>query len=67
MTDDLPIRVWSGTFDIWGVTLHCHVLSNGVRIIEADDIARLFDRMGDANCIEGEGDLSGFAKWQSGV
>jgi hypothetical protein len=38
---DLPVSVWSGEFTLFGVTLHCHVLDNGQRIIDADDIAKL--------------------------
>ena len=38
--------VWSGEFTIFGVTLHCHVLSDGRRIIEADDVIGLFEAMG---------------------
>jgi hypothetical protein len=38
---DLPVSVWSGECVLFGVTLHCHVLDNGQRIIDADDIAKL--------------------------
>jgi hypothetical protein len=38
---DLPVSVWTGEFTLFGVTLRCHVLDDGRRIIDADDIAKL--------------------------
>jgi hypothetical protein len=38
---DLPVAVWTGEFTLFGVTLRCHVLDDGRRIIDADDIAEL--------------------------
>lgn len=32
----------SGVLKIGEIELHCHVLSNGVRIFEAEDIEKLF-------------------------
>lgn len=40
--NDIPVSVWRGEFTLFGVKLHCHVLSDGRKIIEADDIAKLF-------------------------
>ncbi len=39
-TDQLPRAMWSGEFILFGITLHCHVLDDGTRII--DGIAKLF-------------------------
>jgi hypothetical protein len=60
---ELPTPVWSGTFTIWGVELHCHVLDNGQRIIEAADVERLFTApRGSAD----DPDLLAFVRWQRG-
>lgn len=60
---DLPHAVWSGVFRIWGVTLHCHVLSTGERVIDAGDIEALFARRDDLGDV---GDLEAMMRWQRG-
>lgn len=66
-TTDLPHAVWSGSFDIFGVTVKCHTLSNGKRIIEADSMAALLEAMGAPGVTTViDGDLEEFAKWQRG-
>jgi hypothetical protein len=42
VSDDLPRVISSAEFTILGVVLHCHVLSDGQRIIDADDVDKLF-------------------------
>ena len=59
---DLPTSIWQGTFTVWGVTLHCHVLSDGQRVIDAEDVERLFG----AGRVRDDGDLLQFALWQRG-
>jgi hypothetical protein len=44
---ELPKTVASSEFRIFGVLLHCHVLDNGQRIIEADDMRALMAAMED--------------------
>lgn len=64
----LPTVRSSGEFRLFGVTLHCHVLDDGQRIIEADDVERLFDAMAECepvSCVEE--DLRAFAKWMRGL
>ena len=59
---DLPHAVWSGTFVVWGVTLHAHVLSTGERVIDAADVDALFARRG----LDDAGDLEAMMRWQQG-
>ena len=60
--ENLPQSVWQGEFTIFGVTLHCHVLSDGKRIIEADDLAALFE--GRASGPTDQAELERFARWR---
>ena len=58
--------VWKGTFTIGGIVLRCHVLEDGQRIIEAEDVEKLFEAMGNKNFKINDGDMKAFAKWQKG-
>ncbi len=60
-----PKAIWQGSFTILGVKLRCYVLDDGRRVINADDIAKLFgeDHLG----TDQKGDLDAFAKWQRGA
>lgn len=40
---DLPKAVWSGTFKVFGVDVRCHVLDDGRRIVDPEDVAKIFD------------------------
>jgi hypothetical protein len=63
----LPHPIWSGEFVVFGTTLHCHVLSNGHRIIEADDVARLFAAIGNADLhADVPAEAEQFARWIKG-
>lgn len=42
---DIPRSVAESEIVLLGVTLHCHVLDNGQRIIDSEDVARLFEAM----------------------
>lgn len=42
MTDDLPTAMIEGELTICGVTLRTYVLDDGRRILNADDVHRLF-------------------------
>jgi hypothetical protein len=59
----IPQPVWSGEFTLFGVTLHCHVLSDGQRIIEADDVADLFEAMGGALDEIDQAGIEELARW----
>ncbi len=45
MEERIPQAIWSGELTICGVTLHCHVLADHRRIIDADDVAAFFAAM----------------------
>ncbi len=62
MTDDLPKAIWSGSFDVGEVTVRCHVLDDGRRIIETDSIENLFRQAPATNYH----DLDDFARWLRG-
>jgi hypothetical protein len=68
-TSDLPVSVRQGSFKLFGVDVHCHVLSNGERVIEADSMHALLSAMADpGNSTEtSEEDLAKFARWQRGL
>jgi hypothetical protein len=61
----VPESVWSGEFLLFGVKVRGHVLSDGQRIIEADDVVRLLNAMA-GNWSTDPGDLERFARWQRG-
>lgn len=58
----LPHAVWTGVFVVWGVELHCSVLSNGMRVIDADDVERLFRQGATGD----DGDLAKLKRWEHG-
>jgi len=60
----LPKPRWSGSFDLFGVTVRCHVLEDGRRIIEAESMAALLAAMESG---AEPGDIQGFARWQRGL
>ena len=50
VNEEFPHSVWQGTFVLFGVTLHCHVLDDGQRIIEEASADALFASMNKSNC-----------------
>jgi hypothetical protein len=69
-TTELP-SIAQAEFTLFGVTLHCHVLSDGQRVIDANDIARLFEVMEtggpqDHDDAAMEASLEAFARWMRG-
>lgn len=63
--DDMPKSVWSGSFTVFGVELKCHTLDNGQRIIEADSLAELMEKMGQSDMPVG--DIDKFNYWKEGT
>lgn len=61
--ESMPEAVWSGSFEIFGITVRCHNLSDGRRVIEHESVTALLTAM--ENGAE-PGDLSGFSLWQKG-
>jgi hypothetical protein len=67
VSDATPRAVWSGSFKVWGVEVHCSVLDDGRRIIEKDSFDRLVAAMkGGAPDQEDSPDLAAFTRWQAG-
>jgi hypothetical protein len=70
-TMSIPRAVWEGDFNLFGVTLRCYVLDDEAktRIINADDVARLFEVMGQEGNVmpSDEEAMRDFMRWQRGV
>jgi len=60
-----PVSVRQGELRMSGVTLHVHVLSDGTRIIEADDLAALMKAWAQGAPVD-EAEAAAFAHWQRG-
>jgi len=69
MSDRIPKAVWEGEFVIFGVRLRCYVLDDKNRLINADDVARLFEVMGqEGNVMPADEEaIRDFSMWQKGV
>ena len=63
---EVPVSVWSGEMRLLGVTLHCHVLDDGTRIIEAADMVALLEAMERGGPVDEE-EMAAFARWQRGL
>lgn len=66
--ETLPEAIWSGEFRLYGVTLHCHTLNNGQRVIDAADVEAVFRAMGDdvKVSLADADEILRFAKWRNG-
>lgn len=67
MTHNIPQAIASDTLRIMGLDLTVHVLDNGQRVIDADDLARFFDALGDATEPFTEEDAVRLAKAIKGI
>ena len=63
---ETPTAVWSGVLILSGVRMRCYVLDDGMRIIDADDLARLFEAW-DNDVPLDLAEVEAFAKWQRGI
>jgi hypothetical protein len=63
---ETPVSVWQGEMTLLGVTLHLHVLDDGMRIIEAADMAALLEAM-ERDRVVDEDEMAAFARWLRGV
>lgn len=63
MADAIPKVIWSGSFMLGDVEMKCHVLDNGMRIIDAESIEKFFSGEGKKPT---EVEIINFAKWQKG-
>lgn len=62
--EDIPTAVSEGSFIVGGVTLRTYMLSDGRRIINADDVAELFS---DGLAAASEDELRAFAAFVQGA
>jgi hypothetical protein len=69
MTTPIPHAIWSGEFSIGSLTLKCHVLSDGRRVIEQESVADFMNWLehGDIRREEFEGFAEQFATWARGT
>ena len=66
MTADAErVSVWQGEMRLLGVTLLCHVLDDGTRIIEAPDMHALLEAMSRGGPVD-DAEMEAFARWQRG-
>jgi hypothetical protein len=63
---DTPVSVWQGEMTLLGVTLHVHVLDDGTRIIEAQDMAAFLEAM-ERDRVVDEDEMAAFARWLRGT
>jgi hypothetical protein len=63
---ETPVSVWQGEMTLLGVVLHLHVLDDGMRIIEAPDMAALLEAMGSGAPAD-EDEMAAFTLWLRGT
>ena len=65
---DIPNATWSGVFRVFGVDMRCHVLDDGRRIIEAEDVEKFFAALEDdvSPTSDEKEEFSAFMRWQGG-
>jgi hypothetical protein len=61
----VPVSVWSGEMQLLGISLHLHVLDDGTRIVEAEDMAALLEAMEQGGPVD-ESEMAAFARWLRG-
>jgi len=62
-----PVAVWRGTFTLYGVALRCYTLDDGRRVVDADDLHRLFiARAAEPERPYPPGDVIAFTAWHAG-
>ena len=61
-----PVSVWQGELNLLGVTLHVHVLDNGQRIIEAEDMRAFMEAMASGGEVD-QNEVTAFARWLRGI
>lgn len=62
----VPSSIWQGSFNIFGVEVRCHVLSDGRRIVEAESFNALLLAMASDSVEEDHDAINAFATWQAG-
>jgi hypothetical protein len=59
------VSVWQGELTMLGVTLHLHVLDDGTRVIEEQDVVAFMAAMERGGPLSEE-EAAAFARWQRG-
>jgi len=63
----LPKAIWSGSFFLGGVEMKCHVLDNGMRIIDAESIEAFFRSAEEGIFNPTEEESINLGKWIKGI
>lgn len=66
MDERLPEAVWTGTLRLLGVELRTAVLDDGKRVIHAEDMERLFARMGEPGVAMSKQDIANYRTFMLG-
>jgi hypothetical protein len=66
VSETLPSSIGVAEFELFGVTLRCHVLDNGQRVIEAEGMERLFEAMSEEPHVDVDAAMESFARWVKG-
>ena len=62
----IPRSVWDGSFTLFGVEVHCHVLDDGERIIETGSVEALLGAIAGSNEDLDIASVDEFARWLKG-
>jgi hypothetical protein len=63
---DLPHVVWSGEFAFGGITMRCHVLDDGQRVIEEESVNAFLAWLEDCSPEDAKSFDEQFAMWVRG-
>jgi hypothetical protein len=63
--DDLPRIVWSSEFKLGAVTMKCHILDNGQRVIEQESMLEFLAAIEADTPIDYDA-MRAFGRWQRG-
>lgn len=68
MEKALPKAIWSGEFELAGVSMKCHVLENGQRVIDEDSVVAFLEALATTTqtADDFEADVARFAAWMRG-
>ena len=66
-SERIPTAIHSSTLTIWGVELHVHVLDDGRRIIEAEDVRRLFAKWSEPGVVVTQEEADALARAIKGL
>ena len=65
--NDIPRPQWEGVFHLLGIQLRCCVLEDGQRLINGEDMERLFEALGDPDRVFDKNALERFLQWFKGT